>query len=301
VAIETRFTALFGCLHPLQQAGMGGVAAPDLALAVSAAGGLGMLTGTIGAAALAGHLDQVPTTLSVGVNFLVPFLDRDALDDAAARSSLVEFFWGEPDPELVAAAHGGEARAAWQVGSVNEALAARDAGCDVVVVQGVEAGGHVRGTVGLFPLLEEVRNVVDVPLIAAGGIGTGRSIAAALTAGADAVRIGTRFVAARESIAHPVYVEALIASRAEDTIITTAFGDGWPDAPHRVLKSCLDAGNALGSAQSWGPNWPTAEYHGPVEARALYAGQSVGAVHSRQAASEIVAELIGEAEALLMR
>ena len=95
------FTALFGCVHPLQQAGMGGFAPPDLAVAVSAAGGLGMLTGTVGAEALAGHLDRVPETLPFGVNFLVPFLDRDALEDAAARSSLVEFFWGEPDPGLV--------------------------------------------------------------------------------------------------------------------------------------------------------------------------------------------------------
>jgi nitronate monooxygenase len=301
VAIETRFTAMLGCTHPLQQAGMGGIASPDLAMAVSAAGGLGMLTGTIGAGALAGHLDRVPETLSVGVNFLVPFLDRDALDDAAARSAFVEFFWGEPDAALVGAARGGGARVGWQVGSVDEALAARDAGCDVLVVQGVEAGGHVRGTVGLFPLLDEVRKVVELPLVAAGGIGTGRAMAAALTAGADAVRVGTRFVAATESSAHPMYVEALVASQAEDTVITTAFGDGWPDAPHRVLKSCLDAGDALGSAQSWGPNWPTVNDEGPIEARALYAGESVGAVDSRQDASEIVAELVGEAEALLMR
>jgi nitronate monooxygenase len=144
-----------------------------------------------------------------------------------------------------------------------------------------------------------VRDVVDVPLIAAGGIGTGRAMAAALTAGADAVRVGTRFVAATESIAHPAYVEALIAARAEDTVITTAFGDGWPDAPHRVLKSCLDAGIALGSAQIWRTDWPTAESVGPIEARALYAGQSVGAVRSRQPAAEIVAELVEEAEAVL--
>jgi nitronate monooxygenase len=301
VAIETRFTAMFGCVHPLQQAGMGGIAAPDLAFAVSAAGGLGMLTGTIGAATLAGHLDRVPETLSLGVNFLVPFLDRDALVDAAARSALVEFFWGEPDAALVGTVHAGGARAGWQVGSVDEAIAARDAGCDLLVVQGVEAGGHVRGTVGLFPLLDEVREVVELPLVAAGGIGTGRAMAAALTAGADAVRVGTRFVAARESTAHPAYVAALIASQAEDTVITTAFGDGWPDAPHRVLKSCLDAGHALGSGQSWGPNWPTADDEGLIEARALYAGQSVGAVLSRQQASEIVAELVGEAEALLTR
>jgi NAD(P)H-dependent flavin oxidoreductase YrpB (nitropropane dioxygenase family) len=169
----------------------------------------------------------------------------------------------------------------------------------VLVVQGVEAGGHVRGTVGLLPLLDEVRGSVDVPLIAAGGIGTGRAMAAALTAGADAVRIGTRFVAALESIAHPVYVDALIRARAEDTVLTTAFGNGWPDAPHRVLKSCITAGTSRGSAQDWSPNWPAQDCDGVPEAQALYAGQSVGAVRAQQPASEIVTELVEAAEAVL--
>jgi nitronate monooxygenase len=120
-----------------------------------------------------------------------------------------------------------------------------------------------------------------------------------LTVGADAVRVGTRFMAATESIAHPAYVDALIRSTADDTIITTAFGQGWPDAPHRVLKSAVAAGVALGVAQSWAPDWPTSTAVGAVEARALYAGQSVGAVRSRQPAAEIVAELVEEAERLL--
>src|SRR4051794_24095284 len=301
MAIATSFTKLFGCRYPLQQAGMGGVATPDLAIAVAQAGGLGMLSGAHGHAQLATQLDAMPAGVAFGVNFLVPFLDPDAVTEAAARSPFVEFFWGTPDADLIASTHEGGARAGWQVGSVEEARAARDAGCDVIIAQGVEAGGHVRGTIGLLPLLDELRGVIDVPIIAAGGIGTGRSMAAALTAGADAVRVGTRFVAARESSAHPAYVDALIASQAEDTVITTAFGDGWPDAPHRVLKSCLDAGHERGSAQSWGPNWPTADDEGPIEARALYAGRSVGAVRSRQEASDIVAELVGEAEDLLMR
>lgn len=299
MTIETRFTALFGCRHPLQQAGMGGFTSPALALAVSRAGGLGMLTGTIGAQALAVQLDVVPASLAVGVNFLIPFLDRDALADAAERSPFVEFFWGDPDAELVRVVHAGGARAGWQVGSVSEACAARDAGCDVLAVQGVEAGGHVRGTVGLLPLLSEVSAAVDLPLVAAGGIGTGQAMAAALTAGADAVRVGTRFVAARESIAHPIYVDALIAAAAEDTVLTTAFGDGWPDAPHRVLRACVDAANALGPNRSWTPDWPTQDYDGPAEARALYAGQSVGAVHLRQPASDIVGELVDAAEAII--
>lgn len=300
MSITTGITAMFGCRHPLQQAGMGGVATPDLAIAVARAGGLGMLSGTDGHAALAAQLDAVPADAPIGVNFLVPFLDRAALAEAAARSPLVEFFWAAPDVGLIELARAGGARVGWQVGSADEARAARDAGCDVIVAQGVEAGGHVRGVVGLLPLLDEVRRVVDVPIIAAGGIGSGRAMAAALSAGADAVRVGTRFIAARESMAHPAYVDALIGATAADTVLTTAFGDGWPDAPHRVLKSSIDAGEKLGSRQSWSPEWPTSTYTGAAESRALYAGQSVGSVRSRQSAADIVAELVDEAERLLM-
>ena len=297
----TQFTEMFGCRHPVQQAGMGGCTSPDLAIAVARAGGLGMLTGTIGYVSLSQQLDVVPDDLAVGVNFLVPFLDQAALEEASGRSPLVEFFWGTPDPTLVATVHAGGARAGWQIGSADEARAAADAGCEVVVVQGIEAGGHVRGTVGLLCLLDEVQSAVDLPLIAAGGIGSGRTMAAALMAGAAAVRVGTRFVAAVESVAHPLYVDALIGAGADDTVITTAFGDGWPDAPHRVLKSAVDAGVARGAAQSWGTDWPDASVPEGVEARALYAGQSVGSVRSRQPAAEIVLELVTEAERQLSR
>lgn len=297
--ITTRVTELFGCRHPLQQAGMGGMATPDLAIAVAAAGGLGMLSGVGGLAALRAELDALPAGAAVGVNFLLPFLDRDAFAEAAARTPLVELFWGAPDAGLVELGHDAGARVGWQVGTAEEARAAADTGCDLVVAQGVEAGGHVRGTTGLLPLLEEVLDAVDVPVIAAGGIGTGRAMAAALLAGADAVRVGTRFLAARESGAHPVYVESLIRSTAADTVVTTRFGDGWPDAPHRVLRSSIDAGERLGSAQSWDPMWPTADFAGAAEARPLYAGQSVGAVRRVQTAAEIVAELVEGAERVL--
>jgi NAD(P)H-dependent flavin oxidoreductase YrpB (nitropropane dioxygenase family) len=297
--LPTRFTELVGCLYPLQQAGMGGITTADLAIAVSQAGGLGMLTGTVGHDALSAQLDVVPEDVPVGVNFLMPFIDQAALELAAARSALVEFFWGVPSAREIDIVHNGGALSGWQVGSVKEALEARDAGCDVIVAQGTEAGGHVRGTIGVLPLLDEVRGSLDLPIVAAGGIGTGRAMAAALIAGADAVRVGTRFMAAIESNAHPAYVEALIRSGAEDTTITTAFGEGWPDAPHRVLKSALAAGEALGKAQVWTPDWPSSDFVGPVEARALYAGESVGAVRSREPASTIVAELVTEAKRLL--
>ncbi len=283
---------------------MGGLATPRLAIAVARAGGIGMVAATGGAHRLSAQLDQVDAealAAPVGVNFLVPFLDRAALDAAAARAPFVELFWGAPDRELVAAARAGGALTGWQVGSADEARAAQDAGCDVVIAQGVEAGGHVRGTLGLIPLLGEVKSAVDLPVIAAGGIGTGRAIAAALSAGADGVRLGTRFMAATETHAHPAYVDALIAAEGDDTVLTTVFGTGWPDAPHRVLRSCIEAGEGLGAAQAWTPDWPTAGYAGVAEARALYAGQSVGAVRGRQGAEEIVAELVAEAEAALAR
>lgn len=300
--VATRFTELFGCRHPIQQAGMGGATSADLAIAVARGGGLGMLSGVYGRDLLERHLDAVPPDSAIGVNFLVPFLDRGAVELAASRAPYVELFWGPPDPELVGSIHAAGAKAGWQVGSTDEARAAVDAGCDVIVAQGIEAGGHVRGSIGLLSLLGQVRGIsggADIVVVAAGGIGTGRALAAALVAGADAARVGTRFLAAEESSAHPAYVDALVRSTAEDTVLTTAFGEGWPDATHRVLRSAVEAGRARGDAQVWRPDWPEVGADGPVEARALYAGQSVGAVMSRQPAADIIAELAGEADRAL--
>src|SRR6266498_3192765 len=220
--LMTRFTALVGCDIPLQQAGMGEVAGPDLAVAVRKAGALGtvamhMMPAPVVAEALDGMRQR--TTAPVGFNVLMPFLDRDGVEAAASRCRFVEFFYGEPDAVLVGLVHQGGALAAWQIGSRSEAVAARDAGCDVVIAQGVEAGGHIRGTVGLLALLPDVVDAVDVPVVAAGGIGTARAMAAALAAGADAVRVGTRFVATPEADAHPDYVDALVRARAEDTTL----------------------------------------------------------------------------------
>src|SRR4051794_29092170 len=108
----------------------------------------------------------------------MPFIDHACVEAAASRARVVEFFYGEPDPKLVQKVHAGGALAAWQIGSVKEAQQAQDAGCDFIIAQGIEAGGHVRGKIGLFPLLELVLDKVTVPVIASGGIGTARSMAA---------------------------------------------------------------------------------------------------------------------------
>src|SRR6266700_5098392 len=178
--LNTRFTARVGCEIPIQQAGMGGVAGPDLAVAVSDAGALGTVAmHMVPAPTVAETLEAMAlrTTAPFGFNVLVPFVDRDAVATASSRCRLVDFFYGDPDAELVRLVHEGGALAGWQVGSRAEAVAARDAGCDVVIAQGVEAGGHVRGKTGLLVLLNDVLKAVDVPVVAAGGIGTAPAMA----------------------------------------------------------------------------------------------------------------------------
>ncbi len=317
--ITTRFTELVGCAIPIQQAGMGAVAPPELAAAVSQAGGLGML-GTahpgLTAASLAQQLNRLCalTARPFGVNFIVAPQVREHLDlrcvEIAARAArVVEFFYAEPDRTFVEMAHSGGALVSWQIGSKREAIAAAEAGCDLIVAQGVEAGGHVRGTISTLVLLSEVIGSVDVPVLAAGGIGTGRAMAAALAAGADGVRVGTRFLAAREAAAHPEYVAALIASQAEDTVYTTTFSRGFRDAPHRVLRSCVTAveacqGATIGETTALdGTRMPVPRCMalavdksatGMIGAMSLFAGESVGAVTIVEPAAEILRKLVDE-------
>jgi NAD(P)H-dependent flavin oxidoreductase YrpB (nitropropane dioxygenase family) len=314
--LPTAFTRLVGCRDPIQLAPMGQIATVDLAIAVANAGGLGMVGRSLEPRpVLEAAFEEIARRAGgpVGMGFLAPFLDLECLALAARRARVVELFYAAPDPKLVEAVHEGGALASWQVGSVEEARDAVEAGCDLLTVQGCEAGGHVRGTVSLLPLLSSVLDAVDVPVVAAGGIGTARAAAAAFAAGASAVRLGTRFIAARESPAHPAYVDALVAARPEDTVLTGAFHVMWPDAPHRVLRSCVEAAARLEAeiageveiggqriaVPRFGVPCPTRAASGHVEAMALYAGESVGAVRGVLPAAEIVREIADGAERLL--
>lgn len=308
----TAFTGLVDCRVPVQLAGMPGVCTSELVAAVAGAGGLGMAAwAAVGAEQVAADLDAIADLDDgvVGANFLVPFLDPACLEAAASRVRVVEFFYGDPDEDLVARGHDGGALVSWQVGSVWEAEAAVDAGCDLVVAQGIGAGGHVRGGAELAPLLDAVLAAVEVPVVAAGGIGSARDVAAALEAGADGVRVGTRFAASAESGAHPRYRDALVAASPDDTEVTEAFWVTWPGAPHRVLRSCVEAVEAflhpvVGESTLGGPARvplptrspfpPTRETSGEIEAMALYAGRSVGEVTGVVPAAEIVEELTAE-------
>ena len=320
--LTTRFTKLVNCSVPIQQAGMGGLATPNLAAAVTNAGGLGMVS------VYGCPLDEIIRTLdktraktsgAIGANFIMRFVDptlaHESVAAAAARAKVVDFFYTDPDPALIEIVHTAGSLACWQIGSREEAIAAADAGCDFIIAQGIEAGGHVRGRISLMALLSEVLEAVNVPVLAAGGIGTGRAMAAALAAGADGVRVGTRFIAAEEAEAHPKYVQALIAAEAKDTVYTEVFTPNWPNAPHRVLRSSVEAVQAFtgefvgeGVDTDTGERYPIRRFQGgtirrsttgAIEAMPHWAGESVDGVKKLQPAAEIVNELAGDAEKLL--
>ena len=318
--METSFTRLVGCSVPIQLAGMGSILSPELAAAVSEAGALGQITfAGIELEDARRQLDRLCalTSRPFGVNLLIPYLDRDVLEMVAPKARVVDFFWGDPDAELVRFVHGAGALASWQIGSVAEAIAAEAAGCDFIIAQGFEAGGHIRGTLGLLPLLSSVLDAVSVPVLGAGGIGSGRSIAAVLAAGAAGVRMGTRFIAAAESNAHADYVRAVISARAEDSVRTNLFHVECALCPstHGVLRQAIEAANAFEGEHvaeievngerrqvvRFQGTPPFKGFHGRIEAMACYAGQSVGDVKRVQPAAEIVAELVEEAERLLHR
>src|SRR5688572_25181021 len=226
MTFPTAYTELVGCTAPVQQAPMGGVSSPDLAVAVANAGGVGTI---VGSWVRASRLDETlagmasATSGALSVNFLGADVDREAVSAAAERVRLIDFFWSPPDPGLIELAHAEGALVCWQVGDLDQARRAVDAGADVVAAQGIEAGGHVLGRSQLLPLLREVVGALEVPVLAAGGIGDGAALARVLEEGAAGARIGTRFLATTESAAHPDYKAAVVAARAEDTVISDAF------------------------------------------------------------------------------
>lgn len=316
--METAFTRLVGCEVPLQVAPMGAISAPELVSVTSKAGALGM----IGTAAMS--IEQVTALLDavesfgcgvLGANMLMPFEDRALVEAVAGRVRYFDFYHGDPDAGLVELVHGSGAVAGWQVGSLDEAKAAIDAGVDTIAVRGVEGGGRMHGHQPLWPLLNEVLDHVDVPVVAAGGLATGRDLAAVLAAGAAGARMGTRFVATNESGAHPAYKQALVDADGADTVLVTDFSVLWPNGPepHRVLGRAVDAARAftddtVAEAVIFGerrpiPRFaippPTADTVGHVEAMAMYAGVSVGAIDSIEPAGELVRQIAEEAEALL--
>ena len=325
--LATSVCQLLSIQIPIVQAPIGSAATPELAAAVSNAGGLGTLALTWTPAEQARA--QIRRTLALtdrpfAVNLVLDFpIDNILAACLDENVRLVSTFWGDPTP-IVPRVHAAGALHLHTVGTVAEARQAADAGVDVIVAQGWEAGGHVRGEVSTFALVPSVVDAVGtVPVLAAGGIGDGRGLAAVLTLGAQAGWLGTRFLTAREANTHAVYRDLLLQAGAGDTAHTRCFDVGWPSAPHRVIRnSTLDAWENAGyprgadrpgatdvvATTSDGRTYlrytdmiPTAGATGNLEAMALYAGQSVGLTTEIASAAEIIVAIADRAAEILNR
>jgi nitronate monooxygenase len=231
----------FGLKYPIFQAGMGVIASPELAIAVSAAGALGAV-GLAGVGPITTPTRIAEVKAATDRPFAVNYLLRNdvttlqlALD---AGAPIVQFSWGFPSAEFVAAIRRAGAKMGIQVGSAEGAMRAVELGADYIICQGADAGGHVQATI---PLEENLPRVLEaaksLPVIAGGGIASGAAIRRALTAGASGVLLGTRFVATREAFAHVEYKTALTKAKASDSVRSVCFQDGWTNAPHGALRN----------------------------------------------------------------
>jgi NAD(P)H-dependent flavin oxidoreductase YrpB (nitropropane dioxygenase family) len=299
------------------QAPIGPAATTDLVKAVSAMGALGTLAASwTEAAVLRRQLRELRASVGACfcVNLVLAFAQRERLDVALEEGAgFVSFSWGV-DPESIERARDGGAVVLVQVGGARAAREAADAGADVVIAQGVEAGGHVEGTTPLLELLRVLRPRLDLPIVAAGGIADAAAAKAARAEGADGVACGTAFLAADEADVHPRYLERLLASTSSNTVVTNVFDVGWPDAPHRVIRNDTFAtwdragrpppGSRPGEDDvvatragvpvvRYSDAQPTSGTSGSIPSMALYAGTSVGSVHRRATAAEITREIAG--------
>ena len=291
-------------------------AIPPLAAAVSNAGALGMVTLTWSEDAGAVIRETAALTARpFGGNFVLTEDHHRRLEAALeAGLRIVSFFWGDPGG-YIEQVHDAGGIVMHTVGTAEEARRAVASGADVIVAQGWEAGGHVWGTVATLPLIPAVVDAVaPVPVIAAGGIGDARGVAAVLALGAQAAWLGTRFLLAEEMPIHEDYRRRLIAAAETDPQrYGNLYSAGWPDSPHRALRnSTADVWQAAGRpplAQRPGegdviahfasgeaivryePAPPMAGTTGDIEALSMWAGQSVALARQPQAAADIVAEL----------
>jgi nitronate monooxygenase len=326
---KTSLCDLLGCDVPIIQAGMGGVARSELVAAVLNAGGYGLL----------GMVREKPelirreikavrdrTDRAFGVN-LIPYGTDPALLDEELAACLEErvhalcFFW-EVRPDVIRRVKAAGCKALYQVGRLEDAVAAEWAGADAIICQGSEAGGHVHGTVSSLVLLPQVANAVSVPVAASGGFATGSGLVAALALGAQGIHCGTAFLATEESFAHDLHKRRVVQARSEDTIHTDIFAINWPPrSPVRVLKNSVTEG-WTGPWHGHGPDdfprtqvaeeegrpvyrfstdSPLRNMRGDLEQLAFFAGECCGLIERVKPAGEVVASIMQEAAQVLAR
>ena len=312
--MRTPVCELLGIEQPIVQAPMSAVV--PLAAAVSNAGALGMLALTWSTPA--GDVVRKAAALTdrpFGGNFILTSDHHTRVDQALeAGMRIFSFMWGDPSG-YVEQVHAAGGVVLHTVGSAEEARRAVASGADVVVAQGWEAGGHVWGKVATLPLVPAVVDAVaPVPVIAAGGIGDARGVAAVLALGAQAAWLGTRFLLAEEMPVHDDYRHRLLAAAETDPQWYPDLYDvGWPDSPHRALhNSTAEAWEAAGRPPDaerpgkgdviahfasgeaivrYEPAPPMVGTTGEIEALSMWAGQSVALARRVQPAAEIVTEL----------
>ncbi|HTT30375.1 MAG TPA: nitronate monooxygenase [Solirubrobacteraceae bacterium] len=312
---HTPVCELLGIDHPIVEAPLS--ADPGLPAAVSNAGGLGTLG--LGWADDAGDVVRQTAALTdkpFAGNFVLAFDQHHRIDQAlTAGLRVVSLFWGDPQG-YVGSVHDAGGVVMHTVGSVEEARRAVECGVDIVVAQGWEAGGHVWSGVATLPLVPAVVDAVTpVPVIAAGGIGDARGVAAVIALGAQAALLGTRFLLAEEMPIHEEYRRRLIAATETDAEwYRDLYAVGWPDTTHRAIRNSTAemweaAGRpVLGSRPREGEVLahfasgeaivryegapPMVGTTGEIEPLSLWAGQSVALANQSQTAAEIVAELV---------
>ncbi|MDZ4267280.1 MAG: nitronate monooxygenase [Mycobacterium sp.] len=303
-----------GLEAPIVNAPMGGVAGGALAAAVSRAGGLGMVgMGSAGSPerleAELRHLSGLDRPFGIGLVDWVVSQKPRLLDVAlAARPALLAVSFGD-NSTWVRRAHDSGVLAAAQVGDLRSAHRAAAAGIDVVIARGAEGGGHGEPRVGTLPLLAEVLDELPVPVLAAGGISSGRALAAVLAAGASGAWIGTAFMACAEGAASEPSRRALLDARDTDTVTTRAFdvalGYAWPEEfPERVLRN--DFGDqwtgregALAAADEVRAELAAAIRADDHRLAPVNAGQGVGQLRSVRSVADVIAEMCGDARRLL--
>jgi len=326
--MKTPLCDLLGIECPIIAAPMGpDLTGPEFVAAVSNAGGLGILQAQLCPPALfAQTIREVRglTDRPFAVNLILHFEMKDQLHAALDEGvPIISFFWGDPSP-YIERVHSSGAKILHQVGSVAEAKRAAATGVDVIIAQGVEAGGHVAGEVSTLALVPRVVDAVaPCPVAAAGGIGDARGLVAVLALGAQAAVLGTRFLASTECRAHPYYKDKLVAANEDETVRTTLFGFGWPNAPHRTLRtnfvkqwlgresqgqeSRIDE-PVIGETIIGGQGMPLQRFmgfppnqdaKGDLDSMDLLAGQSVGLVTNIKPAGEIVRNLVARADEII--
>lgn len=310
--ITTALTEMLGIEHPILLAPMGSAAGGRLAAAVTHAGGLGLIgSGYANADAIRNELAEAGNA-PVGVGMILWALDGnpEALDVAlAVKPPAVMLSFGDPSP-YVDTIHGAGSRVICQVQSLAQARQAADAGADIIIAQGRDAGGHsgtMRGTMGLVPAVVDVAGAI--PVVAAGGIADGRGLAAALSLGAAGVLMGTRFTAATESLWNDAMKAQVTGAGGDETEQTRVFdivrGAPWPEIyPGRAVKNSFfeewhGREEALAAERAAVDERYSASSPEDVSMRAVWAGEGVDLVREVLPAADIVRQTVAEAIAAL--